>query len=80
MYVRCICGCKSGYPMDVDVNFICGVCVDVVDVLYEVEMNIEKILKFLSLTSDSFFKYVGWNFSKNNMIRITVRERWWGER
>ena len=58
--------------MDVDVNFICGVCVDVVDVLYEVEMNIEK---FLSLTSGSFLKYVGWNFSKNNMISHTVRER-----
>ena len=61
--------------MDVCVNFICGVCVDVVDVLYDVEMNIGKILKFLSLTSDSFFKYVGWILSKNNMIRITVRER-----
>ena len=24
---------------------MCGVCVDVVDVLYELEMNIEKILK-----------------------------------
>ena len=33
--------------MDVDVNFICGVCVDVVDVLYDVKMNIEKIEKWL---------------------------------
>ena len=71
----CICGCKSGYPIDMYVNYICVVCVDVVDVLYDVEMKIGKILKFVSLTSDSFFKYVGWILSKNNMISRTVRER-----
>ena len=44
----------------------CGRCPN------EVEMNIEK---FISLTSGSFLKYVGWNLSKNNMISRTVLER-----
>ena len=44
MYVMCFCGWSKWLP-NFYIIFICGVCVDVVDVLYEVEMNIEKILE-----------------------------------